>query len=397
MNMNHENFRAQRWQKVQRVLVIRLDNLGDVLMTTPALAALRERLPEAHLTLLASPSGAMAAPHLPMVDTVLPFSAPWMKHNLALPGAIVTGEIEHRVINRLIETAFDAAVIFTVCTQSALPAALLCRLAGIPLRLAHSRENPYDLLTDWLPETDTVVSGAPHAQQHQMARHEVQRQLDLVAAVGFETTDDRLRFHLHAADRQHVARLLHAAGVKAPTPYVVMHPGATAESRRWPAARFGLAARAIADSGCAVVFSGAASELDLVAQALQAAQTPVGTVTKSARPAPVISMAGVLSLGDLAALIEGASVVVSNNSAPVHLAAALGTPVVDLYALTNPQHAPWRVEAHLLYADVPCRWCLRSVCPLQHHACLRGVEPHEVVDATLSLIRPRRASVGRLS
>jgi ADP-heptose:LPS heptosyltransferase len=92
-------------------------------------------------------------------------------------------------------------------------------------------------------------------------------------------------------------------------------------------------------------------------------------------------------LGTLAGLIDGARVLVANNSGPVHLAAALGTPVVDLYALTNPQHKPWRVPARVLSHDVPCRNCLQSVCAEGHHDCLRRVEPRQVADAALALMQ----------
>lgn len=99
-----------------------------------------------------------------------------------------------------------------------------------------------------------------------------------------------------------------------------------------------------------------------------------------------IDLSGALELGELAALIQRARVLVSNNSGPVHLASALGTPVVDLYALTNPQHMPWQTPHRVLYHDVPCRWCYRSVCAEGHHACLVGVSVDEVVSAVLELI-----------
>ena len=105
------------------------------------------------------------------------------------------------------------------------------------------------------------------------------------------------------------------------------------------------------------------------------------------------------TLGELAALIERARVLVSNNSGPVHLASALGTPVVDLYALTNPQHTPWQTPHRVLFHDVPCRWCYRSVCPAKtsrvpasasacdRGACRRGCS--ELIEA--SIHAPRRA------
>ena len=79
----------------------------------------------------------------------------------------------------------------------------------------------------------------------------------------------------------------------------------------------------------------------------------------------------------------------SNNTGPVHIAAALGTPVVDLYALTNPQHTPWKVRCRVLFHDVPCRYCHKSVCPSGHHDCLRRVSPETVAEAACQLLAGR--------
>jgi ADP-heptose:LPS heptosyltransferase len=94
-----------------------------------------------------------------------------------------------------------------------------------------------------------------------------------------------------------------------------------------------------------------------------------------------------LSLTELTALLEMAPLLISNNTGPVHMAAAVGTPVVDLYALTNPQHTPWGVPNRVLFHDVPCRICYKSICPEGHHHCLRLVEPETVVQAALELLR----------
>ena len=358
---------AARWQRARNVLAIRLDNLGDVLMTSPALAAVRESLPEARLTLLASPAGARLAPHLPMLDAAIEWRAPWVKHPSSTPDELAEASCaERRLIDRLAEHRFDAAIVFTTCTQSALPAALVCRLAGIPLRLAHSRENPYRLLTDWVPDPDAVKNGM---------RHETARQLALVASVGFHTADERLRFEIGSAAAVSLPVELRRAGLDPRRRYIVVHPGASAPSRRWPAERFGAAAERIAtQSGRAVVFTGDADEQPLI-DAARAVMTQ-----------PSISLAGRLDLGQLGALIEGADLLVANNTGPVHLAAALGTPVVDLYALTNPQHTPWQVPSRVLSHDVPCRNCLKSVCPQGHHGCLLGVEPEPVASAGIALL-----------
>src|SRR5690606_26711246 len=186
------------WAGARDVLCVRLDQLGDVLMTTPAIRALRRSTPGRRITLLTSRAGAALAPLLPDVDEVIAYDAPWMKHGgPAPPGA------DRALVARLESLRFDGAVIFTVYSQSALPAALLCHWAGIPLRLGHSRENPSRLRTDVVPETE------PHG----LLRHEVRRQLDLVAHVGCRTQDDRLVLAVCEMDRHRAVRRLEAAGV----------------------------------------------------------------------------------------------------------------------------------------------------------------------------------------
>jgi ADP-heptose:LPS heptosyltransferase len=128
------------------------------------------------------------------------------------------------------------------------------------------------------------------------------------------------------------------------------------------------------NTSCQPVLTGDAGELPLV-QALR------GRLSAAA-----CSLAGQLSLGELAAVIAPAALLISNNTGPVHVAAALGTPVVDLYALTNPQHSPWKVANRVLYHDVPCRFCYRSVCPQRHHACLRLLDPQRVAQAARELL-----------
>lgn len=347
------------WREARDILCIRLDQLGDVLMCTPAMRALRDAAPGRRLTLLGSPGGAALLRHVPELDAALAFEAPWMKSSGPQDaGALLA------MADQLRARRFDAAVIFTTYSQSALPAAMLCHLAGIPLRLACCRENPYQLLSDWVPETEP----------RQPPRHEVRRQLDLVATVGAAPTDERLSFALQAADldwaRQRLARL----GIDVRQPWLLMHPGASAPSRRYPPELWASALRLLAADGLPVVFTGSGDEGLLV----DAIRTQAGV--------PAHSLAGDASLGQLGALISLASVMVSNNTGPAHIAAACGTPLVDLYALTNPQHTPWQTPNRVLFHDVPCRDCYKSICPAGHHDCLRKVAPAQVADAVRSLL-----------
>lgn len=356
--------RRAAWSRARRILCVRTDNMGDLLMTTPALRALRSLAPQLHLALLTSGAAAPAAGFIPEIDELIVHDAPWARHD---HDAGAAGDLA--LIERLREGGFDAAVIFTVYSQNPLPAALICRLAGIPLRLAHCRENPYRLLSDWVRETEP----------EQQLRHEVQRQLDLVAQVGARADDTRLSFAVREDDRAAVRAQLQRLGI-APGRWVLVHPGASAASRRYPPELFAAALRELhARSGHPIVLGGSAGEREIVEQ------------VRALCDAPLRSLAGALTLGQCAASIEQAALLISNNSGPVHLAAALGTPVVDLYALTNPQHTPWRVRSRVLFHDVPCRNCYRSVCPEQHHACLRGVAPQRLVESALELLDAARA------
>ncbi|MGE0133800.1 MAG: glycosyltransferase family 9 protein [Dehalococcoidia bacterium] len=346
------------WSAARRVLAVRVDAAGDVLMTSPALRALHEGGPPGtEVTLLTSPTGAHAGHLVPEVARVIAYEAPWMKPTVPLDAAA-----HFDLVERLRAARYDGAVIFTVHTQSALPAALLCFLAGIPRRLAHVRENPYHLLTDWVPEIEP----------HEVVRHEVQRQLDLVATVGRRPSDEHLRLSV-PAEAMRWARTFLATHRLAAVPWCVLHVGASAPSRRYPPERFAEVARALAGHGWRLVFTGSEEERPLV------------DAVRDLAAVDSLSLCGALDFPRLAALIEAAPLLISNNTAPAHIAAAVQTPVVDLYALTNPQHTPWRVPARVLSNDVPCRDCYRSVCPLGHQLCLAGVPPEAVVEAALDL------------
>ncbi|MFW5878874.1 MAG: glycosyltransferase family 9 protein, partial [Myxococcota bacterium] len=334
-----------KWEQARRILCVRLDAAGDVLMTTPAIRALKESGCGRQVTLLISDTGAEVAAFVPEVDEILTYRAPWMKSKLR----DVSPRCHLEMVARLSAGNFDAAVIFTVYSQSPLPAALLCFQAGIPLRLAHCRENPYHLLTDWEPETEP--------EQH--IRHEVRRQLDLVSLVGARTRRESLSFAVPEESRAGMSRKLLASGLEPGRPWLVVHPGGTARSRRYPTKYYSRLLDLLFDrQGHQAVVTGTRKERSIV-----------NALVRRTR-APVVDLCGSLDLGELGALLQAAPLLVSGNTGPVHMAAAFGTPVVDLYALTNPQHAPWAVPSRVLYRDVPCRWCYKSLCPEGHNSCL---------------------------
>lgn len=351
------------WQTARKILCIRLDTIGDLVMTTPAIRALKRYHPDQQITLLTSTAGAVVAPLLADVDDWIIYDAPWLKATPVRSSSI----LDFEMIERLKAAQFDAAVIFTVYSQNPLPAALICYLAEIPLRLAHCHENPYQLLTHWVKD--------PEPQEQ--IRHEVQRHLDLVATVGFQTQEDTLQISIPLTVLETVQTLLERSGLLLHRPWLVIHPGATAASRRYPPEQFAAAAQRLAiDHGFQIVFTGTAVEHSLV------------HTIQSMMIVPSHSLVGQLNITELAALLKLAPLLISNNTGPMHIAAAVGTPVVALYALTNPQHTPWYVPNRVLFHDVPCRYCYKSICPEEHHHCLRLVEPNQIVEAVLDLSAP---------
>src|SRR5947209_3099193 len=240
------------WSQMTNVLAVRLDALGDVLMTEPAVRALKESRPGRRVTLLTSPAGAAIGPLLSAVDEVLVYDAPWMKATAPR----LDNRPEFAMIDRLRRRRFDAAAIFTVYSQNPLPAALLCHLADIPRRLAHCRENPYQLLTEWVSDPEPSLM-----------RHEVRRQLDLVAVVGCQTADERLRLNVPPAAIAQAREALAWFGLEPGDRWAAVHVGGSAPSRRYPPELFAEAVRLMAEEyGIGVVYTGGEDEVSLVEQ-----------------------------------------------------------------------------------------------------------------------------------
>jgi ADP-heptose:LPS heptosyltransferase len=175
------------WSSVQNILVIRLDNIGDVLMLSPALKVIKEALPQSRITLMASLSGSQAATLLPWVDDVLMVRSLWQ----ALGTVEFNPAREWELIWTVRDRQFDAAFIFTSFSQTPHPAGYLCYLAGIPLRVGESKEWSGGIFT-------TDLKSAPDEI------HQVDRNLRLVEAVGFKVRDRRLHINIPDTTQQQV-------------------------------------------------------------------------------------------------------------------------------------------------------------------------------------------------
>ena len=349
------------WLAAKNILAVRLDNIGDVVMLGPALRAVKETSPQARLTLLASPAGSTAVPLLPWVDDVITWRPIWQD---------VGGRMsfhpahERELINMLAERHFDAALIFTSFSQTPHTPGYVCYLAGIPLRAGESKEFGGSTLTTELKGSDDDL-------------HQVERNLRLVEHLGFVARDRRLMLAIPEEARQAVPSLLERAGLNPDAPFLLVHPGASAQARRYPVERFGIVARLLTRRGWPILVTGVEREAVLLAELMQLAP--------DAR-----CLVGGATLAEYAALVERAALVICNDTLPMHLADAVGTPEVVLFSGTDYEEQ-WRPRAtahRLLRRPTSCHPCYLFECPIGL-PCL-DIPPEEVVencDAVLEEVR----------
>jgi ADP-heptose:LPS heptosyltransferase len=324
------------------VVIARLDSLGDLLLSGPAVRAVAGSA--AKVTMLVGRGRQPDALLLPGVDEVIEFAAPWV----VLEPEPVRPEQMAAVIQAVRETKPDAALILTSFHQSALPLALLLRMAEVGWIGAISEDYPGSLLD----------------LRHRIAGTlpESERNLSLASAAGFPPDADGARL----AVRRPLPDATHLTGGH---PYVVFHPGASTSSRRPTAVHSRSLVAALADRGHRVIVTGSATEATLA-----------GYVSDGR----ALDLSGQLDLGQLAAVLDGAQVVIAPNTGPAHLAAAVQTPVVSLFAPVVPaaSWAPYGVPSVVLGdQEAACRDSRARICPLPGHPCLTSIRPEEVVAA----------------
>ncbi len=300
--------------------------MGDLLMSSPAIKALKETF-DARITVLTSGMAAGIAGFIPEIDDVIGFNLPWVK----LDGTAQPQDFME-IVGTIKERNFDAAVIFSVYSQNSLPAAMLSYLSGIPRRLAYCRENPYNLLTNWIPDPEP----------YSVIKHQVRRDLDLVTEIGAFPVNENLSLAISNEAEIAVSNKLRAAGVDMSKPWIIAHAGVSEEKRRYPF-NFWVEAcnEIILGMDYQILFTGVASERSLT------------DTLQIATGANSFSFAGDFTLEEFIALIKMAPLLISVNTSSIHIAAAVSTPVIVLYAQTNPQHFPWQAEGKVFTYSVP--------------------------------------------
>ncbi|MBN3496923.1 glycosyltransferase family 9 protein [Arthrobacter pascens] len=343
---------------MSRVLVARLDSVGDVLLAGPAARAVANgRRADGgspnDVVVLCGPQGESAARLLPEVSDVFAWDSPWITN----PAPPVTGQRVDSLVGFVRNSRITEAVILTSYHQSPLPLALLLRLAGVERITGASTDYAGSLLDVRLRPGEDFPEDQPEAV----------RALGIACAAGFrlrEGDDGKLM----VKDPPDVRNLV------GEEPYVVVHPGASVPARAWPPLHHAAAVELLEGAGHRVVVTGGPGETELTATVAG----PSG-----------IDLGGLTDLQSLAGVLARAEAVVTGNTGPAHLAAAVGTPVVSLFSPVVPavRWAPYGVPLELLGdQNAPCRLSRARICPVPGHPCLGSVSPEQVVDAVARLI-----------
>ena len=355
--------------EIRRILVCRIDLLGDLLFTRPLVHALRERYPGAHITLLTLPYTEPLAALYHEVDRVVTVDT----NAIRTPRGFLRSRtwVDYvRTLRLLRSERFDLGI--SVCGRTA---SLCIRLAGVRRSIGYEREAyPFSL--------DVPVPGGRYVDR----KHEVEYSRTLAGVAGATAAPERLHLRVPNDAIQAIEARLSMLGVRPEDRLVVIHAGAVnGSAKRWPPRYWaGFADRIIESTGARVVLIGAGSDL------------PLSEVVLQYSSFPVLSLVGETSLVELFALIRRADLVASGDSGPLHVAIALGRPLVAAYGPTDPVvHGPYGpVGPYRVHrADIPCSPCYSMAatadCPLGDPICMRLVTVEQMVRSAVELLQAR--------
>lgn len=336
-----------------RILVIQTAFLGDVVLTTPLFRALRRIYPEAHLEVLVTPEAAPLVEEDPNINGLISYGKK-------------SGESFSAIIRNVKVRHFD----LLVAPHRSHRTALLAFLSGIPRRIGFA---------------DAGFPWAYHRRvPRPLALHEVDRNLELLRGVGAqpEPEDRVLHVGYTGAEAAMVAEVLARAGVADGESLAGLTPGSVWATKRWLPEGFGAVARGLAAKGLRPVLLGGPSDREVAAE------------VEALAGGAAVNAAGKTPLKALAAWMDRLSVLVTNDSSPVHVAAARGTPTVAVFGATTRDlgFAPFHERSRVLEVDLACRPCGLhggDRCPEGHFRCMGEVTPEAVLRACDELLEAR--------
>lgn len=338
----------------KKILVVKLKHIGDVLLTVPAIRALHDAFPESGITAFVNKGTEEMVSGLPYIEDVIVYD-----RNIKRGGFFKRCRYEIGLMQEIRRRGFDMAVDFSGGDRGA----LCVLLSGAPVRCGYRKTGKGMLMRDRF---------FTHSVTPDFSKHTVDFHLDLVRTLGVEVQDVPLEMFVSDADRQAAQGKVRAKGVGRDERYVVIHPASRWFFKCWRRDGFAAVADHIAiKHGLQVVFTSAPDdrERDMVADILRLSSKPH------------VNLAGECSLKQLAAVIQGAVLFVGIDSAPMHMAQAVKTPVIVLFGPSGVHNwGPRGEHDAVLYRDWECVPCGKDGCNgTKKSRCLDDIEPGEVI------------------
>jgi heptosyltransferase-2 len=334
----------------KRILIIQTAFIGDVILSTPLIRALRESFPQSFISFLLIPKTYNLLENNPYLDERLVYEKR-------------KGFISFlKIISQIKERSFDLAVI----PHRSLRSALLAYWGGIPERIGFNKSAGSALLTQRVIYRTDV--------------HEVDRNLSLLSGISDNSSDASPELFPSSSDFAYVRKLLLDSSVSDKDKIVGIAPGSVWATKRWLPERFAEVAQFLTErANVKVILLGSEDDRNLC-----------GRIADLMRDKPLI-LAGRTTLLQSAAVISLCKVILSNDSAPVHMASAMKRPVVAIFGSTIPKFgfAPYRVDHVILQKQMDCRPCGihgKRKCPQKHFGCMKEISTEEVFEAVLSLL-----------
>lgn len=326
---------------IHNVLVIKLRYIGDVLLTTPFLRVLRQGFPDARITVLVNPGTEAVLRHNPDVNEVL-----------CLPRTGMVPQV--RFWYGLRARGFDCVVDFTDGDRSA----LIARVTGAGLRVGFNHEGHLR------GRLYSHCVGAPYEAMHMIEYHAM-----AFPALGLPIREGEPILPLSGEDHERARRILETLSL-AEKPWVMIHPAARYWFKAWPADRFAALADVLYERGFQAVLVGSRDEHSVETEILHAAQRPL------------LSLVGKTSLLELASLMTHCRLFIGNDAGPMHMAAAVGCPVVALFGPSNPAvWGPRGQSTKTIYKGLDCRECFHPGCSRGEQSCMNLISVREVLEA----------------
>ena len=339
----------------QRILIVRTDRIGDVLLSTPAIKALRDAYPHAFMSMIVSPYAKEIVEGNPYLDEVLIYDKD-KKHKNWMASKAFAAELKKK--------QFDLAVILHPTNRMH----LVTFFAGIPKRVGYDRKMGF-LLTDKVKHT-----------KHLGQKHEAEYALDLARHLGIEPKNKDLYMPLKKDSEIWADSLLKENGITQNNRLIVINPTASCPSKIWPAQSFAeLANRLILEYQAKIALISSAKDATL-------AQSVMRNINSL-----VIDLAGKTSISQLASLLKRAQLFISNDSGPVHIASAVGTPVISIFGRNQKGLGPQRwgpvgKRDIFLHKPAGCIECLAHNC-VKEFACLKAINVDDVLKAVDSILK----------